>query len=80
MSKAVEGIYRAGKVELLEMASGVKEGARVLVTFLPENSALYIKRGTASYSRAHQNRFAEDQEQTELDIYDDLFGPLTRRE
>jgi hypothetical protein len=80
MLKTVKGIYRVGKVELLEMASGVKDGARVLVTFLPENSALYIKRGTASYSRAHRNKLAEDQEQTEMDIYNDLFGPLTRRE
>ncbi len=34
MSKSVEGIYRDGKVELLEMPEETDE-ARVIVTFLP---------------------------------------------
>jgi len=37
MLKAVEGIYRDGKVELLETPPGVTE-ARVIVTFLPAAS------------------------------------------
>jgi hypothetical protein len=35
--KTVEGIYRDGKVELLETPSNVDE-SRVLVTFLPEGA------------------------------------------
>ena len=34
MLKAVQGVYRDGKVELLETPLGVKE-AKVVVTFLP---------------------------------------------
>jgi hypothetical protein len=34
MLKAVQGVYRDGKVELLETPPGVKE-AKVVVTFLP---------------------------------------------
>ncbi len=37
MLKAVQGIYRDGKVELLETPDDVKE-ARVIVTFLPTGS------------------------------------------
>jgi hypothetical protein len=80
MLKTVEGIYRAGKVELLEMMPDVKDAARVLVTFLPENSAWHIKGRIASYSRVYQNKFDEDQEQPEIDIYEELFGPLTGSE
>jgi hypothetical protein len=39
MLKSVEGIFRNGKVELLEAPSGV-EGARVVVTFLPTHGSV----------------------------------------
>ena len=39
MLKSVEGIFRDGKVELLEPAPQVAE-SRVVVTFLPERSNL----------------------------------------
>jgi hypothetical protein len=78
MSKTFEGIYRAGKIELLETISEVKENARVLVIFISDGSGQHIiEKRTA---RAHQNRRAENWEQSEMDIYDELFGPLTRRE
>jgi hypothetical protein len=35
--KTVEGVYRDGKVELLETPSNIAEG-RVLVTFLPDGA------------------------------------------
>jgi hypothetical protein len=38
MLQAVEGVYREGKVELLEVPAGVQE-ARVIVTFLPASPA-----------------------------------------
>jgi predicted DNA-binding antitoxin AbrB/MazE fold protein len=39
MVKCIEGIYRNGKVELLEPL-GEKEGARVLVAVLPNGSEI----------------------------------------
>jgi len=38
MSKTIEGTFRAGKVEF-EQAPEAREGARVLVTFVAEDSA-----------------------------------------
>lgn len=38
MLTTVEGIYREGRVELTEKPQGVEE-AKVLVTFLPDNTA-----------------------------------------
>ncbi len=35
----VEGIYKEGKVELIECPEHVEESARVLVTFLPPGAA-----------------------------------------
>ena len=35
----VEGIYKDGKVELIEAPGGIAEGRRVLVTFLPSDGA-----------------------------------------
>ena len=42
--KTVEGIYRDGKVELLETPIDVDE-ARVIVTFLPEGAVNLSERG-----------------------------------
>jgi hypothetical protein len=36
----VEGIYKDGKVELVERPEHVEEAARVLVTFLPSNKPI----------------------------------------
>jgi hypothetical protein len=38
MLRAVEGVYRDGKVELLERPADISEG-RVIVTFLPATTA-----------------------------------------
>lgn len=73
--KTVEGIYRDGKVELLETPTDVDE-ARVLVTFLPDGtvnlSELGIDEGQAASLRARLRPFAEDWELPEMGAYDAL--------
>jgi len=73
--KTVEGIYRDGKVELLETPSNVDE-ARVLVTFLPEGAVNLSDHGIdeaqAASLRARLGAFAEDWELPEMEAYDAL--------
>ena len=73
--KTVEGIYRDGKVELLETLTNV-DGARVLVTFLPEDSVNLSERGIdeaqAANLRARLSTFAADWELPEMGAYDAL--------
>lgn len=76
MLKAVEGIYREGKVELLETPPDVKE-ARVVVTFLPGNGVIDLReRGIseadAAELRARWGAAAEDWDRPEMDVYNDL--------
>jgi len=74
-SKTVEGIYRDGKVELLETPSSVEE-ARVLVTFLPAGAVNLSERGIdedqAASLRSRLRPFAEDWELPEMGAYDAL--------
>ena len=74
-SKTVEGIYRDGKVELLEKPRNVAE-ARVIVTFLDEGTINLSDRGIdeaeAANLRARLNAFAEDWESPEMEAYDAL--------
>ncbi len=73
--KTVEGIYRDGKVELLETLSDVSE-ARVIVTFLPDGAVSLSERGIdepqAANLRARLNTFVEDWELPEMGAYDAL--------
>ena len=73
--KTVEGIYRNGKVELLETPTDV-DGARVIVTFLPEGSVNLSERGIdegqAANLRARLGAFAEDWDSPEMEAYDAL--------
>jgi hypothetical protein len=75
MSKAVEGIYRDGKVELLETPPDVTE-ARVMVTFLTEGEIDLEERGIkeaqAADLRARLQTFADDWERPEMEAYDAL--------
>jgi hypothetical protein len=73
--KSIEGIYRDGKVELLEPAPLDGEG-RVIVTFLPGNGTIDLdKRGIdpqqAEDLRRRLSAFAEDWDRPEMDIYDE---------
>ena len=73
--KTVEGIYRDGKVELLETPADVDE-ARVIVTFLPAGavnlSERSIDEAQAISLRARLSAFAEDWELPEMGAYDAL--------
>jgi hypothetical protein len=76
MLKAVEGVYRDGKVELLEQPPDVKE-ARVVVTFLPAEGpidfrAWGISEAQAAEMRARWGAAAEDWDRPEMDVYNGL--------
>jgi hypothetical protein len=76
MLKSVEGVYRDGKVELLETLASVDE-ARVIVTFLPPPGPVNLQaRGIdethAADLRARLKAFPEDWERPEMDAYDAL--------
>ncbi|HXD33385.1 MAG TPA: hypothetical protein VN643_19845 [Pyrinomonadaceae bacterium] len=72
-SKTVEGIFRDGKVELLETPDDVGE-ARVLVTFLSDGAVDLAARGIdeaqAADLRARLRTFSEDWDRPEMDVYD----------
>jgi hypothetical protein len=72
--KTVEGIYRDGKVELLETPANVEE-SRVIVTFLAEGMVDLAKRGIderqAANLRARLSAFV-DWDQPEMGAYDAL--------
>jgi len=75
MLKSVEGIYRDGKVELLEPAPLEAEG-RVIVTFLPSNGTVDLSERGIDQQQAEDlkrrlSAFAEDWERPEMDVYDD---------
>jgi hypothetical protein len=73
--KTIKGIYRDGKVELLETPSDVDE-ARVIVTFLPEGvvnlSQHNIDEMQAASLHARLSPFIEDWELPEMGPYDFL--------
>ncbi len=74
MLKTVEGIYRAGRVELAEEPAQVAEETRVLVTFLEGEGIPLAARGIderlAADLRGRLARFAEDWESPEMAAYD----------
>jgi len=73
--KTVEGIYRNGKVELLETPTAI-DGVRVIVTFLTEGSVNLSERGIdegqAANLRGRLGAFAEDWDSPEMEVYDAL--------
>lgn len=77
MFHSVEGVYRNGKVELSETPPHI-EGARVIVTFLPESSNLVdlqargIEPEAAAELRAKLQTFAPEWERPEMEAYDNL--------
>ena len=76
MLKSVEGVFRNGKVELLEPAPQAQEG-RVLVTFLSGRAPIVLSdRGltpaSAADLRSRLGAFAEDWERPEMDVYDEM--------
>lgn len=72
----VEGIYRQGKVELLETPAEAREEECVLVTFVGDRSVSLAERGIdagqASDLRSRLSAFVEDWERPEMGAYDAL--------
>ncbi|MBI3465871.1 MAG: hypothetical protein HY000_22870 [Planctomycetes bacterium] len=70
----VEGIYRNGRVELLQQPAGQGE-ARVLVTFLEPREIDLRARGIseeqAADLRSRLRTFADDWDRPEMDVYDE---------
>ena len=76
MVKSVEGIYRNGKVELLEPLAGA-EGERVVVTLIRPGEPVDLReRGIDEPQAADLRRrlapFAEDWDRPEMAAYDEL--------
>ena len=76
MVKSVEGVYREGKVELLEPAPASSE-ARVIVTFLSAETEINLdERGIgpeqAANLRDRLKTFEHDWQRPEMDAYDAL--------
>lgn len=73
MLTSVEGIYRNGRVELIEQPADACEGARVIVTFVkPDEIDLAsqgINREQAEILRENLATFAEDWDSPEMTIY-----------
>ena len=73
MLKAVQGVYRDGKVELLETPPDVKE-AKVVVTFLPTDGPVDLSEQGITAEEAADLRWrlgagAEDWDNPEMDVY-----------
>ena len=76
MVKSVEGIYRDGKVELVEPLDGA-EGSRVIVTWVNAPQGIDLRERGIDESQAADLRrrlapFAEDWDRPEMEIYDEL--------
>ena len=76
MVKSVEGIYRNGKVELIEPLEEA-EGSRVIVTWIQSVQSVDLReRGIdgdqAADLRHRLGRFAEDWDRPEMAVYDEL--------
>jgi hypothetical protein len=73
MLKSIEGIYREGRIELLESPPSELEG-KVIVTFLNAGSVDLAERGIdeghAADLRQRLKTFAEDWDRPEMDVYD----------
>ena len=74
MLTSVQGVYRKGKVELAEVPNNVPEETKVIVTFLEsapiDLRARGIDEAQAGELRARLAAFAEDWDNSEMDIYD----------
>jgi hypothetical protein len=73
MLKSYEGVYRQGRIELLESPPSDMEG-KVIVTFLSAGSVDLVERGIderqAADLRQRLKAFAEDWNRPEMDVYD----------
>jgi len=82
MLATIEGVYRGGKIELVEPPSDVREGTPVLVTFMTPSGIDLRARGIdeteAAELRARLATFADDWESPGMDAYNDHDAAKTR--
>jgi hypothetical protein len=75
MLKTLEGIFRGGKIELIEQPGNIANETRVLITFLQPTTVdlttYGIDQEQAADLRSRFALFVEDWEQPEMDLYDD---------
>jgi hypothetical protein len=75
MLTSIVGIYRNGHVELSERSSDVREGARVIVTFIESTpiglAAQGIDPNQAEILRTNLATFSADWNSPEMSLYDD---------
>jgi len=76
MLKSIQGVFRDGKVELLEPAPQTIE-SRVVITFLPNRPVIDLREKgiderQATDLSARLRPFAEDWDRPDMDVYDDL--------
>jgi hypothetical protein len=70
MMKSIEGIFRNGRIELVEVPEDVRDETQVIVTFLePDMTSNGIE--DPAELRGRLESFAEEWESPEMDIYDD---------
>jgi len=75
MLTTIEGIYRDGKIDLLQTPTDVTV-ARVLVTFLPNQGPIDLRVRGIDEAQAAELRWgfgaaAEDWDRPEMDVYND---------
>ena len=82
MLRAAEGVFRKGRIELVEIPDDVHDETRVIVMFLEspliDLRSRNIDRAHAAELRARMATFAEDWESPEMDIYDDYDAARTK--
>lgn len=73
MLRSIEGIFREGKIELLESAPANLEG-KVIITFLNSAPVDLAEKGIseeqAASLRERLRTFADDWDRPEMDVYD----------
>jgi hypothetical protein len=71
---SVQGVYRNGKIELIEQPTNVRDETYVIVTFLERGWIDLRERGIdeeqAAELRSAMTAFAEDWDSPEMSIYD----------
>jgi hypothetical protein len=74
MLLSIQGIYRHGKIELIEEPTNVQDETYVIVTFLERGIVDLRERGIdeeqAAALRAAMALFAEDWDSPEMSVYD----------
>ena len=82
MVKSVEGIYRKGRIDLIETPPDVLDETRVVVTFLGPTSVALPTRGIdeaqAADLRGRLASFIEEWESPDMDLYDDYDSAIAK--